>query len=678
MNNNPFLNGDFTTPYQVPPFQTIENRHYEEAVNAGIAEAYAEVDAICNNPERPDFENTIVALEKAGKTLERVLGVFGPISSAMLSEEIMDIENRIQPVVSKYSTDLVLNSRLWERIKTVYEDGRVTDPVDRRLLENTYDSFARSGALLEGDAREEFGALREQISVLMTRFAQNVIQEMNSKSIVLDEDEVEGLPGYLIDEAREQAKAAGCDKTYLFTLHQPVYMAVMKYAALRSVRERFYRLYTGRNIEGEFSNIDIVKEIVGKRARLAQLLGYKNASSQILERTMARNPENVMNLLTDLREAYKDAAKKEIESLTHFAQESEGAGFILQPWDYSYWFNKQRNALYDYDEQKLRPYFKLDNVIGGVFGLAEKLYGVTILERHDLPVYQEDVRVFEVRDEDGSHLGILYADFFTRATKQPGAWMTEFKGQCIDDDGNDSRPVVSIVMNFKKSATAEPSLLTPSEVRTFLHEFGHALHLLFSKVKYQSMAGTNVYRDFVELPSQFNENYLAVPEFLEGFAVNYVTRKPLPKDEIEKLRKVEQFGAAYACYRQLSFGFLDMAYHQLKPDYNIGDLNRFEKDAVKGVQLLPEVEGSMISPQFSHIFAGGYASGYYSYKWAEVLDADAFSVFEKEGIFNKETASRFRHEILEKGDSEAPDKLYRNFKGGEPSVDALKHRDGIA
>lgn len=678
MNNayNPLLN-KFDTPEQTAPFSKINNSHYLPAIKAGIAKAYKEIDRIVDNTDKPTFENTIVALENSGSDLDRTLNVFYPLLSADSDEEMMQISLEASQLLSEYSTAIALNEKLWQRIRYVYDnkDKYNLDAEDSMLLQESYEGFARNGALLEGDDREEYRKLSARISELTTLFGQNVLKELNTYEIYLGEEDISGLPENLIEEASAAAKAKGRDEEYLFTLAQPTYMPFMKYSDKRELREKMWRLYTGRNINGEFSNIDILKEIAETRYRIAKLLGYPTAADYILERTMAKTPSRVYELLDRLRDAYRPAEVKEIDEITRFASEFEGKSIELKPWDYSYYANKLKERKFAYSEEELRPYFKLENVIDGVFGLATRLYGLQFKERNDIDVYHPDVKVFEVDDADGSYLGILYTDFFPRDTKRPGAWMTEFKSEWKEPDGKSSRPHISIVMNFTKPTATKPSLLTPYEVSTFLHEFGHALHGLLADTRYKSLSGTNVRRDFVELPSQFNENFLNEKEFLDSFARHYETGEAIPQSLIDRMKSASQFGAAYACLRQLNFGYLDMAFHTVTGP--IESVAEFEKAAGESVMIFPPEDNSLVAPQFSHIFAGGYAAGYYSYKWAEVLDADAFAKFKAEGIFNRDTAMSFRHNILERGGTEEPDKLYRRFRGKEPSIDALLRRDGI-
>ena len=673
---NPFY-APFNTVHGTAPFSKINNSQWIDAVDRGIKLAQQEVDAIVKQRSMPDFDNTILALENSGEDLNRVLNVFFPLMSANADDEMMNISVEISRKLSDYSTAQILNTELWNRIRQVYDNRAKFNlhPEDSMLLQQTYDAFALSGATLEGADREKFKKLSAELSELTTRFGQNVLKELNTYEIWLKKDELAGLPQGVINAAAENAKAKGRDGEYLFGLDQPTYMAVMKYADSDAVREKFYKLYTGRNIKGEYSNIDILKRIAEVRRQIANLLGKETFADHSLTNTMAQNPANVYKLLNQLREAYRPALDKDMKELAEFASVQAGKPTEITPWNYSYWSNKHRQAKYSFDEEALRPYFELSNVVDGVFGLATRLYGLHFTENPDIEVYHPDVKAYEVTDDNGEYVGVLYTDFFPRATKRPGAWMTNFKEQWITEDGKNSRPHVSIVMNFTKPTADTPSLLTPYEVETFLHEFGHSLHGLLANTHRRSLSGTSVYRDFVELPSQFNENYLTEQEFLNTFAKHYQTGEPIPAELVNALVTSSQYGAAYACMRQLMFGFLDMAWHTAKAPVN--DAVAFEIEAIRPVQIFEPVEGSMTSPQFSHIFSGGYAAGYYSYKWAEVLDADAFSVFKANGIFDKKTADSFKNNILTRGGTENPAVLYRRFRGGEPTIDALLRRDGI-
>lgn len=673
---NPFFD-EFATVHNSVPFSSIENKHYEEAIDRGIEIQNKEIADIVNQSAAPTFENTIVALERSGSDLNRVLNVFYPMLSALSDDELMDISLRVSGKLSKHSTDISLNEGLWKRIKTVYDmrDRLNLNAEDSMLLTTTYDSFARSGAELKGEKRDEYRRLSAHLSDLTTKFGQNVLKELNTYEIWLTADDLSGLPESSVEAAALAAKEKGREGEYLFTLAQPVYTAFMKYSDRSDLRERLYRLYNGRNTKGEYSNMEILADIAETRREIAALFGKKNYAEYSLEKSMAETPENVYKLLNELAEAYRPAQLKEFAEIESYASQLEGRPVKIKAWDYSYYSNKLQQAKYSYNEEELRPYFELNNVIDGVFGLATKLYGLTFESNADIEVYHPDVKAYDVKDADGSYLGVIYTDFFPRESKRPGAWMTGFKDECVTADGTQVRPHVTIVMNFTKPTGTKPALLTPYEVETFLHEFGHALHGLLADTKYASLSGTSVYRDFVELPSQFNENYLTQKEFLDGFARHYVTGEPIPQNLVDKIVQSSQYGAAYACLRQLGFGFTDMAWHTIESP--VEDVVGFERKALESVSMFDDVDGCIFSPQFSHIFSGGYAAGYYSYKWAEVLDADAFSLFLKNGLFDKATADSFRRNVLMKGGTEHPMTLYKRFRGQEPTIDALLERDGI-
>lgn len=667
---------EFKTTHHVVPFDRIEKSFYEEAVDSGIKQAEKEIDAIVRQRSTPTFENTIVALENSGELLNRTLMTFYPILSADGDDEMNEISLRIAPKLSEYSANISLNEALWERIKYVYEHRNELSlsTEDQMLLQNTYDSFARSGANLEGADRDKYRKLTAELSELTLRFEQNTVKETAAYELWLSKDDLAGLPESSIEAAALAAKEKGRDGEYLITLQQPVYMAFMKYSSRRDLREKLYRAYNSQCTSGEFDNSQILRRIVQLRLEIANLLGYKTYADYSLERTMAETPQNVYDLLNRLREAYKPAWEKERKELTEYAEKLEGKKIDLQSWDYSYYSNKLKNEKYSYNEEELRPYFELNHVIDGVFGLATKLYGLHFTENQNYSVYNPEVKSFDVTDNEGNFVGILYTDFFPRATKRSGAWMTEFRSERIVD-GVSERPHVTLTMNFTRPTETKPSLLTFYEVETFIHEFGHALHSLLTQTKYQSLSGTSVYRDFVEVPSQFNENFLTQREFLDSFAKHYITGEPIPQELVDKVIKSSQFGAAYACLRQLSFGYLDMAYHTTTEP--IGDIYSFENDAIASVQLFPAVEGCAMSPQFNHIFSGGYAAGYYSYKWSEVIEADAFQYFKDNGIFNPEIAKSWKDNVLSRGGTEPPMTLYKRFRGQEPTIDALLIRDGI-
>ena len=673
---NPFFK-EFATEHGTAPFSAITDADYEPAIDRGIALAQDELKAIASNPAAPTFDNTILAMERVGADLNRVLGVFYPLMSAEASNEMLDIAMRVSPKLSEYSTSIILNEDIWNRVKAVYDqrDSLALTPEQRTLLQNTFDSFALNGANLQGADRDTYRRLSTELSNLTTLFGQNALKEMSTYEIWLTADDLDGLPENQRTAAAEAAKAKGREGEYLFTLEAPVYMAFMKYSTRRDLRERMWRLYSGRNTKGEYSNVDVLRNIAETRRQIAKLLGSPDYATHSLKRTMAKTPEGVYTLLNQLKDAYKEPMRAEMKELAEFASQLEGKPVELKPWDYSYYSNKLKAAKYSFDEEAMRPYFELDNTIKGVFGLATKLYGLQFVPNDKIEVYHPDVKAFDVNDAEGNFVGVLYTDFFPRPSKRQGAWMTNLYEQYVDAEGKDHRPHISIVMNFTKPTGDTPSLLTPYEVETFLHEFGHALHGLLAKGNYASVSGTNVYRDFVELPSQFNENYLTEKEFLDGFARHYQTGDSIPAELVDRLVASQQYGAAYACMRQLMFGFLDMAWHTAKAP--VDDAVAFEAAAIEPVQIFAPEEGAMTSPAFSHIFSGGYAAGYYSYKWAEVLDADAFDYFRQNGIFDKATADAFRTNVLEKGGSEDPAELYRRFRGQDATIDALLRRDGI-
>lgn len=675
---NPFF-GEFNTEHNTPPFSKITNGSYEEAIDRGMQLEDAAIDAIVKQRSRPTFENTIVALENSGKELNRVLNVFYPMLSALSDDQLMEISMRVSSKLSEHSTNIVLNEGLWQRVKQVWDnrDKENLDIEDKMLLKRTYESFERSGANLKGADREKYRTISAELSELTTKFGQNVLKELNTYKIWLKKDDLAGLPESQIEAAALAAKEEGREGEYLFTLAAPTYMSFMKYSARADLREKMYKLYMGRNTKGEYDNTGILVKIADLRRQMANLLGYKTFADYRLVNTMAETPQNVYKLLDQLRNAYRPAEEAEMKEITEFASKMEGHPVKINAWDYSYYSNKLKSEKYSYDEEALRPYFELNNTVKGVFGLATKLYGLHFTYNPKIEVYHPDVKAYDVTDSVGEYIGVIYTDFFPRDSKRPGAWMTGFRDQSISADGTNNRPHVTITMNFTKPTDTKPSLLTPNEVKTFLHEFGHALHGLLANTKYASLSGTAVYRDFVELPSQFNENYLMEKEFLDGFAKNYKTGEPIPQELVDKIVKSSQFGAAYACLRQLSFGYLDMAWHTLTHPVAASDVENFENKATESVRMFDPVPGTIMSPQFSHIFSGGYAAGYYSYKWSEVLDADAFSVFKQNGIFDKKSADSFRTNVLMKGGTEHPMTLYKRFRGQEPTIDALLQRDGI-
>ena len=672
---DPF-NGKYSTPHGTIPFDKIKLSDYEPAFEKGIRLQEQEIDAIVNQRSMPTFENTIEALDRSGSYLMRVANVFFALLSAESNDEMMAISQRVQPLLSEHSNNISLNENLFERIKFVYDNRDKLDLTTEQqtLLKETYDSFARNGANLQGADRERYRELTTELSNLTLTFGQNALRATNAFSMQLTLDDLEGLPQSAIDAAAALAKSKGMEG-YVVNLSYPSYSAFMKYSTRRDLREKLYRAYNERSIGGEFDNMPILERIAEVRLEIAKLFDCQTYAEYNLQHTMAGTPENVYNLLNHLLEAYKPVALQEVKELEGFAVGKEGKDIELMPWDFSFYSEQLKDIKYDLNDEMLRPYFELNNVIEGVFGLATRLYGLKFTENKKIPVYHPEVKAFEVTDADGKYVGVIYTDFFPRDGKRQGAWMTEFKGQWREENGKDSRPHVTIVMNFTRPTETAPSLLAYDEVETFLHEFGHALHGLLSEVTYPSLSGTNVYHDFVELPSQFNENFLTEKSFLDGFAKHYQTGEVIPDSLIQKIVKSSQYHAAYACVRQLSFGMLDMAWHTITAP--VADPAAFEIEALASTQVMPVVEGTLLSPQFSHIFSGGYAAGYYGYKWAEVLDADAFSVFKEHGVFDPATAASFRDNILKRGGTENPMVLYKRFRGGEPSIDALMRRDGI-
>ena len=678
-------------PYQSVPFTEITPADYEEAIKEGIRQQNEAIAAIVNQRSVPTFENTIVALERSGDLLNYAALTLGNLEHAMGDEALMQVMAEMTPLLSEQSTTVLLNEPLWERIKTVYENrDKLTDltPEDQRLLYETYQQFALNGANLKGKDREKYKKLNAELSDLNVKFAQNVTNDMKNpaNTLWLTADQLEGLPEGIINAARAEAKAAlegqgkaDDENLYLFTVFAPSYMPFMKYMADRDLREKMYRINTGRNIGGEYDNLQILKDIANIRLEIANLLGKETFADYQLQETMAGNPENVYKMLNELKDNYTPAMRAELKEIEDFAKAQTGDNdFKLMAWDYNYWADKLKNDKYAFNDEDMKPYFEINNTINGVLGLATKLYGYTFKENKNIPGYHPDVQAFEVYGPDKELLGILYTDFYYRPGKAPGAWMTEYRTERKEDDGTKVLPLISIVTNFSKPVGDEPVLLTPYEVETFLHEFGHALHGLSSEAKYSSLSGTNVYHDFVELFSQFNENYLTEKDYLDSFSKHYKTGKKMPKELIDKFLKSSQFGAAYACLRQLGFGFLDMAYHTINEPLRASeDIAVFENAGIEPVKVFDAVEGSMISPQFAHIFSGGYAAGYYGYKWSEELDADAFAAFKETGnIFDKKTAEKFR-KMLQSGGTKDPMELYIEFRGKEPTVDALLIRDGI-
>lgn len=677
--NDPLLL-PFNTPHETIPFHLIKIEHFEPAILEGMQAEDNEIAAIVANSETPTFNNTILALEHSGKLLERTLTIFFNLMSAETNDTMDALAEKMMPLISEHENNIRLNAELFQRIKAVYNNRLEFGLSDEEsvLLDKVYDGFIRNGADLSEEKKNEFRKLSNDLSMLTLRFSQNNLKETNKFELYLeDEGQLEGLPESAVEAAVCAAREKGKDHGWLFTLHAPSYVPFMKYCKCRELRKRMYMAYnTQCTHEDELNNFEIVKQLVNTRMELAHLLGYSNYAEYVLKKRMAENSSKVYTLLEELIAAYKLVAIEEVEEVKQLAQKMEGADFELMPWDFSYYSEKLKNEKYQFDEEELRPYFELNAVIDGVFGLATRLYGLIFHENTEIPVYHPDVKAYEVFDEDGSFLAVLYADFHPRAGKRSGAWMTSYKEQWIDNDGMNSRPHVAVVMNFTKPTADKPALLTFSEVNTFLHEFGHALHGIFANSRFASLSGTSVYWDFVELPSQIMENFAIEGDFLNTFAKHYKTGEPIPESFIQRLVQASNFNVAYACMRQVSFGLLDMAWYTRTESFE-GDVSQYERNAWKEALILPQLDETCMSVQFSHIMSGGYSAGYYSYKWAEVLDADAFSVFKEHGIFNKEVASSFRNNILSRGGTEHPMVLYKRFRGQEPTIDALLKRNGI-
>lgn len=678
---NPFFE-KYTTPHETAPFTDIRLEHYEPAFIEGIRRDKEDIERIINNPEPPTFDNTIINNDREDEEgyydlLDKVSTVFFNLLSSETSDEMEALAQKVQPMLTKHHNDMMLNEKLFQRIKAVYENHRELTPEEEMLLNKTYDGFVRSGALLDEAGKEKLRALSEEASLLSLQFSQNLLKENKAFTLhITDEKDLAGLPESQRMAAREAAKERELEG-WVFTLDAPSYGPFMQYAENRELRRQFYM---ARNTEcthdNESNNIEICKRLINLRRELAQLLGYDTYADYVLKNRMASNVANVYDLLNNLISAYKPTAQKEREELIAKAKRMEGDDFKMEPWDSAFYSHKLQLEKYNVDSEMLRPYLELSKVIDGVFGLANRLYGITFKENKDIPVYHPDVKAYEVFDKDGSYLAVFYADFHPRKGKQGGAWMTEYQGQYINRKGENIRPHVSVVMNFTKPTEDKPALLTLGEVETFLHEFGHSLHGMFANTRFSSLSGTNVWWDFVELPSQFMENYSLEKEFLHTFAFHHETGEPMPDELIDRLIEGRNYNVACGCLRQVSFGLLDMAYYTKKDEFT-EDIIKFEKEAWKDAILGKQLPDTCMTVQFSHIMAGGYSAGYYSYKWAEVLDADAFAVFKKEGIFNPETAQRFRDCILSKGGTEHPAVLYKRFKGSEPTINALLERNGI-
>jgi len=671
---NPLL-AQWETPHATPPFSKIELAHYEPAFEAAIACQRAEIDAIVNNPAKPTFGNTIAALERSGELLGRIEGVFYNLLSADTSDEMQEIALRVQPKLTELSNDISLNPELFARVKAVYEHpGCCLKKDDKKLLEDTYKSFARNGAALSDADKELYRQYTSELSALTLQFGQNALAATNAFALnITDPKQVAELPAFVKEGMAADAKASG-EKGWTVTLQAPSYVPFVTYSSNRALKEKLWRAYNSRALGGQYDNTEIVRKIANTRLKIANLLGYKCYADYVLERRMAKDTPTVEAFLEELLAATKEHADRECRTVSDYAAKLGFEGELM-PWDWGYYSQKYRDAEYALNDEVVKPYFQLENVKKGVFLLANKLYGLNFTPNPEIDVYHPDVTAYDVTDEKGRFMAVLYLDFFPRASKRSGAWMTEYRGTKIVD-GEETRPLVSLVMNFTKPTGEKPSLLTFDEVETFLHEFGHSLHGMLAEGRYESQTGTSVYRDFVELPSQIMENWATEKEFLDLWAVHYRTGEPIPAEIVESIVAAKNFLAAYGNVRQLSFGMTDMAWHTIAEPYE-GDVVAFERASMAPTQVLPAVDGTAMAPAFSHIFAGGYAAGYYGYKWAEVLEADAFSLFKEKGIFNREVSGSFRDNVLSKGGTEDPMDLYVRFRGHKPETRALIEKMGL-
>lgn len=675
MNTNPLLEAP-TNPYGAPAYDKIKSSDFKPALEDALASAKKEIEAITENPEDPTFKNTIEALEFAGRDLSRIEYIFYALLSSCTNAELQKTAEEISPAMTEYSMSIILNDKLFGRVKAVWEqrDGLNLTQEQGKLLKDTYKSFSRNGANLPEDKREEFRKVAEELSLLSLKFENNVLAATNAFTLdITDEEDLAGLPDYVKDMAADEARNRG-KEGWTFTLNVPSYSPFLKYSDRRDLREKIWRAYNSKCVLDDNDNTANIVRIVALRERYANLLGYETYADYALEERMAKNRETVDSFLGNLMVQSLPAARKDVEEIRKYAAE-HGFDGTLMPWDFSYWSEKYQNDVYSLNEELLKPYFTLDNVQAAIFDLAHRLYGYNFKEIDNIPVYHPDVRTFEVTDENGVFLSLLYIDFFPRDSKNGGAWMTELRPMCVRD-GVEERPFVSLVTNFTKPVGDTPSLLTFYEVTTILHEFGHALHGMSAKGTYPSLTGTSVARDFVELPSQIMENWAYEPEYLKTFAKHYQTGEIIPQEYIDRIVAAKNFLAGYSQVRQLQFGTIDMAWHSGK--FSEGaDPVAFEQEVLSSSAVLPVIDGIVTSPSFTHIFAGGYSAGYYSYKWAEVLEADAFGLFKEKGIFNKEVAGSFHDNILTRGGIEDADVLYRNFRGRDPEPDALLKKLGL-
>lgn len=675
--DNPLL-CSYNTPFEVPPFEKIQNKHFKPAFEEAIKQHNDEIASIVNNTEAPTFENTVAALDLSGILLEKIASVFYNLNSANTSDSIQQIAQEVSPILSAHEDNILFNAKLFSRVKAVYDQKSALKltPEQDRVLSETYKDFISGGAGLDSVNKEKLGKINSELSVLTLKFGQNLLAETNAFKLTIDnKDDLKGLPQGLIDAAAEQAEKDGTQGKWVFTLHNPSAMPFLQYSSKRDLREKMFRAYMMRgNNNNDKDNKALINQIANLRLQKANLLGYADHASLVLDRNMAQNAQNVYSLLNQLWEPALKRAKDEMDDLQSFINK-EGKSFKLEAWDWRYYAEKVRKEKYDLDEEQLKPYFKLENVREGIFQVANKLYGLQFAEIRDIPKYHPDVVAYEVKNADGSHKAVLYLDFFPRESKRGGAWMTSYRDQYMKDGQNIS-PIISLVCNFTKPTADQPSLLTLDEVETFFHEFGHALHGMLSNCTYRSVSGTSVSRDFVELPSQIMENWAVEPEVLALYAKHYKTGTVMPAALIEKMEKSQYFNQGFATVEYLAASFLDMGYHT-KADTASIDVVNFEKATLDKINLMPEIISRYRSTYFNHIFAGGYSAGYYSYVWAEILDADAFDAFKQKGVFDPALAKAFRENILEKGGSEDPMVLYKRFRGSEPQITPLLKRRGL-
>lgn len=675
--NNPFYTA-YNTPFNAIPYDRIELEHFIPAIEKGIKDEEQSINAICNNTEEPDFENTIVAFERAGEMLGDVIRAFEALINSQSNDDIIAVSEEINKLYTEHCNNITLNKKLFERIKTVYNnDSNNLTKEQKRLLNDVYTMFLRSGANLKDDEQEEYRNITQKLSLLSIKFQENIIKDTDAYTLhITDKKELEGLPSDLLETAATTANEQK-KEGWIFTLHRPSYIPFMTFCKNRELRKQMYLAYSTLGAKNnKHDNRKIVKESVNTRLRLANLLGYNTYSDYILAERMAQNSDAVFAMLGKLTWAYLPAARKEMNDIKAIATELEGCDFEFMPWDFSYYSEKLKEIKYNISDEQVRPFLKLEEVISGTFNLATKLYGITFKSNNDVPVFHPDVKVWEVYDYNGDFLALLYCDFYTRKGKHAGAWMDSLKPQYRDADGSNHRPHVTLSTNFRKPASDKPTLLNFDELNTLLHEFGHCLHGMLSNVTYASQCSPNVLWDFVEMPSQIMENFTAEEEFLRTFAFHYETGERMPSELLQRIKEARTFKAAYQCVRQVGLGLIDQAWHNISKPFE-GDVLDYEHKATASLRLMPVIDETGITPSFSHIMSGGYSAGYYSYKWAEILDADAFSLFKEEGIMNKDIAHSLRENILSKGNTEHPMELYLRFRGRKPQIDALLERDGI-